>query len=163
LGLNTSQNQSAFKKIQSFSKTNPQALFSNASEFSLRYDKLASLYLSESDSSNVSTYGTYRQHASSAMAATLNNRNTLLDSKSFQKFVNYNLNEQPANDKEFVEASLTTVEAKNINSLSAEGLRAQNLLTGNTETLNESQFNKFLLFPKKKRPCRFGNRPKAEV
>jgi hypothetical protein len=150
LGLNTSQNQSAFKKIQSFSKTNPQALFSNASDFSLRYDKLASLYLTEADSGNVATYGTYRQHASSAMSATLNNRSTLLDPKSFQKFVGYNLNENLLNEKQQVESSLTTVETNNTSPLSAESLRTQNLIAGSNENVSEAQFSKFLLFPKTK-------------
>lgn len=150
LGLNTSQNQSAFKKIQSFSKTNPQALFSNASDFSLRYDKLASLYLTEADSGNVSTYGTYRQHASSSMSATLNNRNTLLDPKSFQRFLGYNLNEGTSSSNQHVESALTTVETDASGSLPAEGLRAQSLLTGNNEVVSGSQFSKFLLFPKTK-------------
>ena len=149
LGLNTSQNQSAFKKIQSFSKTNPQSLFSNASDFSLRYDKLASLYLTEADSGNVSTYGTYRQHASSSMSATLNNRNTLLDPKSFQRFLGYNLNESLPSEKSQIESTLTTVETTQNNSLTAEGLRAQSFMASNNETALEPQFTKFLLFPKK--------------
>ena len=149
LGLNTAQNQSAFKKIQSFSKTNPQALFTNPSDFGLRYDKLASLYLSESDSSNVSTYGTYRQHAASSVSSTLNNRNTLLDSKAFDKFTSYNMNEQKKSLDPSSVSALTTVSTKVASSTSAEGMRAQAVLSGTDVAGHNSQLSKFLLFPKK--------------
>lgn len=149
LGLNTAQNQSAFKKIQSFSKTNPQALFTNPSDFGLRYDKLASLYLSESDSSNVSTYGTYRQHAASSVSSTLNNRNTLLDSKAFDKFTSYNMNEQKKSLDSSSVSALTTVPTKVASSTSAESMRAQAVLSGTDVAGHNSQLSKFLLFPKK--------------
>ena len=48
LGTNNVKDSAAFKKIQYFSKANPQQLYGNVSEFNLRYKKLADLYLNES-------------------------------------------------------------------------------------------------------------------
>lgn len=91
LGVNAAKDANAFKKVQYFSKTNPQALFGNVSEFSSRYDKLANLYLTDSDLNSAANYGTYRQHNYASKLSTTNNTNTLMDKSSLTKYVDYNL------------------------------------------------------------------------
>jgi hypothetical protein len=91
LGVNTSKDADSFKKIQYFSKTNPQSLFNNVSEFSSRYDKLANLYLGDTDLNSASTYGTFRQHNYASKLSTANNSNSLMDESAFAKYSDYNL------------------------------------------------------------------------
>ena len=90
IGSNTLDTSSSFKKIQSFSKTNPQELFNTSSDFSLKYNKLSSLYKSDSDLINSTSYGTFRQHNYNSMSSLTNQFTTNLDSKSVDKLLNYN-------------------------------------------------------------------------
>ena len=90
-GTSTLKDSTAFKKIQYFSKTNPQGLFSNTSEMSLRYQKLTNLYLNDTLPTNSFAYGTLRQHNFSSTMATTNSFNSLLDPASLNKFLDYNV------------------------------------------------------------------------
>jgi len=90
LGVSTVKDSTAFKKIQYFSKTNPQSLFNDVSDFNMKYKKIANLYMNDSLPSNSSSYGTLRQHNYSSLMATTNSFNSLLDSSSLNKFLEYN-------------------------------------------------------------------------
>lgn len=99
LGTNNVKDSTAFKKIQYFSKTNPQQLYGNVSEFNLRYKKLADLYLNDSEPTQTNTYGTLRQHNFTSLASSTNNFNSLLDSKSLDTFMDYNVTSQQTTNK----------------------------------------------------------------
>jgi len=100
LGTNNVKDSTAFKKIQYFSKTNPQQLYGNVSEFNLRYKKLADLYLNDSESTQTNNYGTLRQHNFTSLSSSTNNFNSLLDSKSLDTFMDYNLTTQQSNSND---------------------------------------------------------------
>jgi len=89
LGTSSIKDSTAFKKIQYFSKTNPQQLYSNVSEFNLRYKKLSDLYLNDTEPTRTNSYGTLRQHNFTSLASTTNNFNSLLDSKSLDAYMDY--------------------------------------------------------------------------
>ena len=99
LGTNNVKDSTAFKKIQYFSKTNPQQLYGNVSEFNLRYKKLADLYLNDSEPTQTNNYGTLRQHNFTSLSSSTNNFNSLLDSKSLDTFMDYNLTSQQSNNR----------------------------------------------------------------
>ena len=80
----------AFKRIQFFSKTNPQELFSNTSDFSLKYSKFNNLYQNDTNINNSMTYGTLRQHNYNSSSSFTNQFNTFLDPKSVEAFMGYN-------------------------------------------------------------------------
>lgn len=90
IGSNISSDSSAFKKIQYFSKTNPQALFNNTSEYNLRYEKLANLYFNETNSNQASSYGTMRQHNFASSKSLTNGFSSKMEMKNIDKFLDYN-------------------------------------------------------------------------
>jgi hypothetical protein len=90
IGVDNLKDSTTFKKIQYFSKSNPQKLYSNIDEFSLKYKKLSDLYLSDYEPLTTSSYGIKRQHNFSSKSALLNNSNTYIDTKSFKTLLNYN-------------------------------------------------------------------------
>jgi len=91
LGTSALKDANAFKKIQYFSKTNPQSLFGNTSDFQTKYTKVANLYLTDFAPNNTSSYGTFRQHNYTSAAATTNMGVTLLDPTALNKYLDYNL------------------------------------------------------------------------
>jgi hypothetical protein len=95
LGVDHLKDSSTFKKIQYFSKSNPQKLYSNLDEFSLKYKKISDLYLSDHDHLTTSNYAIKRQHNYTSKKSLLNNSSTLLDSKSVNTMLNYNYNLTP--------------------------------------------------------------------
>jgi hypothetical protein len=82
LGTNNVKDSTAFKKIQYFSKTNPQQLYENASEFNLRCKKLSDLYFNDSEPTQTHTYDTLRQYNSALLSSPTSNLNPLPDPKS---------------------------------------------------------------------------------
>jgi hypothetical protein len=90
IGTSGVKDSAAFKKIQSFSKTNPQQLYSNMSEFNLKYKKISDLYLNDTEPNTTYAYGTKRQHNYSSMASLTNNSNSLMDNKSLKMLLDYN-------------------------------------------------------------------------
>jgi hypothetical protein len=89
-GLPTYKNSNAFKKIQYFSKVNPQLLYKSNEDYSVKYKKLNNLYLNEANLFNSSEYNTLRQHGFATNKSFTNNFSTTLDNKSLSKFVDYN-------------------------------------------------------------------------
>jgi hypothetical protein len=90
LGTDNLKDSTTFKKIQYFSKSNPQKLYTSVDEFNLKYKKLSDLYLSDSEALNTSSYGIKRQHGYTSRQALLNNSTTYLDNKSFNTLIDYN-------------------------------------------------------------------------
>jgi hypothetical protein len=90
IGVDNLKDSTTFKKIQYFSKSNPQKLYSNIDEFSLKYKKLSDLYLNDYEPLTTYSYGLKRQHNFSSKSALLNNSSTHIDSKSFKTLLNYN-------------------------------------------------------------------------
>lgn len=90
LGTDNLKDSTTFKKIQYFSKSNPQKLYSSIDEFNLKYKKLSDLYLSDSEPLNTSSYGIKRQHGYTSRQTLLNNSTTYLDNKSFNTLTDYN-------------------------------------------------------------------------
>ena len=105
-GISTLKDSSAFKKIQYFSKTNPQSLTTTSTDFSLKYNKLSNLYLSDNASTSTNAYGTFRQHNYAATLASTNGANTLLDPNSVQKFSEYTLNLDTYNNDPSIKSGL---------------------------------------------------------
>jgi len=85
------QDSSAFKKIQYHSKVNPHNMYNDASNTSLRYNKIHNLYLSSNHFLESYNYGTFRQQGSS----TLNSNsygNLGFEKKALAKVMDYNFN-----------------------------------------------------------------------
>lgn len=90
VGTSGVKDSSAFKKIQYFSKTNPQQLYSNMSEFNLKYKKISDLYLNDTEPTTTFAYGTKRQHNFASSASLTNNSNSLMDNKGLKTLLDYN-------------------------------------------------------------------------
>jgi hypothetical protein len=119
IGSNSLDSATAFKKIQSFSKTNPQELFNTSSEFNLKYNKLSNLYKSDTDLLNSTSYGTFRQHNFNSKSSLTNQFTTNLDEKSVDKLIsyNYNLASSVSNPALKLESSKSSVESSNLSNL----------------------------------------------
>jgi hypothetical protein len=92
VGLSTVKDSTAFKKIQFFSKTNPNSLFNIKSDFQNSFSKLSTYYNNELDLNSSYTYGMDRQHNYTSLATTLPAFSTLLDNNSVNRFFSYNFN-----------------------------------------------------------------------
>lgn len=90
VGANTLKTSSAFKKIQFASKTNAHELFNTPSAFSLKYNKIASLYLKDLNLVHSSNYGTLRQHNYTNTLGSTNTFTSHMDTKSTSRLMNYN-------------------------------------------------------------------------
>lgn len=90
MGVDNLKDSTTFKKIQYFSKSNPQKLYSSAGEFNLKYKKLSDLYLSDYETVSTSNYGIKRQHNYVSRQSLLNNSSTFMDSKGLDTFMTYN-------------------------------------------------------------------------
>ena len=90
IGRNISADSTAFKKIQNFSKLNPQFLYTQPGAYYSRFNKLNQLYATESslDTLNPSV-SIYRQHNYTSLKTSLNMFTTLIDTSSFKKFFKY--------------------------------------------------------------------------
>jgi hypothetical protein len=125
LGTDNLKDSTTFKKIQYFSKSNPQKLYSNVDEFNLKYKKLSDLYLSDYEPMTSNNYGLKRQHNYASQKSSLNNSVTLLDSKSINTLMSYNQNVSPSNN----------------NALLNNSLKFHNHSTNNTNTNNSLVLN----------------------
>ena len=92
IGNDNLKDSTTFKKIQYFSKSNPQKLFSNLNEFDLKYKKLSDLYLTDNEVINSVNYKSNRQHNYVSRQSLLTNSNSYLDSKSLEAFMSYSAN-----------------------------------------------------------------------
>jgi hypothetical protein len=92
LGLSTIKDSTAFKKIQFFSKTNTESIFSLKSEFESNYQRISTLYNTDYKLMTSLNYGIYRQHNYNSILSSTKNVSTTLDKNSIDKFLSYNLN-----------------------------------------------------------------------
>jgi hypothetical protein len=90
VGLQNNLDATAFKKIQYFTKTNPQLLFSNVSDYSLRYSKLSNLYFNDNQFLESNSYGTYRQHNFITAKTLTNGFGPKIDTQNLKKYFEYN-------------------------------------------------------------------------
>jgi len=135
LGTDLTTDISAFKKIQYFSKTNPQSLYSDLSEFTLKYNKLSNLYLNTDKILNSNTYGTIRQHNHLSTTFTGSSSQTLTDLTSLDKYLDYNYNIQPRFIPESysginsqVAERLSTIDVATLHNDFTTKLKSQNLV-----------------------------------
>lgn len=146
IGSSTVKDSTAFKKIQYFSKTNPQSLFTNVSDFNLKYQKIANLYLNDTLPNNTPSYGTFRQHNFSSLSSTTNSFNSLLDSSSLNKFMEYNLDYTNPQKNSPVKYDLATSARESVLDTTSNTLRLLNLTDKNTGQSNYS-LNKLVNYP----------------
>jgi len=99
IASNISSDATAFKKIQYFSKTNPQSLFSDSAEYNSRYNKLANLYFNDLSNTKTSSYGTFRQHNYASVKSVNNGFYSKMENKTINQFLQYNtaLNQNKTN------------------------------------------------------------------
>ena len=90
IGLSTLSDSSAFKKIQYFSKVNPQSLYTNPT-LDNKYSKLHDLYLKSSNTVSSYNYGTMRQQNYTTSASS-QYKQGLLDKSSVDTILAYNYN-----------------------------------------------------------------------
>jgi len=91
LGIDTLQASKAFKQIRSNARIYTTNLVHTPSDFTDKYIKINSLFLSENDLTNSNNFGIKRQHVLTSAAATTAVNSTFLDQKSLDKFLSYNL------------------------------------------------------------------------
>jgi len=101
LGVSTLDNSQAFKKIQFFSKINPQSLYMSESDYSLKYINLSNMYKLDYDLNNSTSYKTIRQHNYNNNLSINTNFNTFLDTKGVDKCINYNLTNYSSSFKKY--------------------------------------------------------------
>jgi heme/copper-type cytochrome/quinol oxidase subunit 2 len=127
VGTTGVKDSAAFKKIQYFSKTNPQQLYSNMSEFNLKYKKISDLYLNDTEPSSTFAYGTKRQHNFVSSSSLTNNSNSLMDNKGLKTLLDYNHSV----------SSSTSGKSVDLNqSIKLGGRNAESFTTVNTSTIN---------------------------
>ena len=162
VGLSPLSETTAFKKIQYFSKTNPQSIYTSSSIES-KYSKLSDLYLRSSNLSNSYNYGTHRQHSYS-VAASNQYKQGLLDKKSVDTLLAYNYNisndmtptfsnehvellpsDQPSVDSNLYSTITSSASASSINSnFFSENPTAQNSMSSTTDAKGHSNALKYV-------------------
>lgn len=135
-GNSTLKDSTAFKKIQYFSKTNPQALANTTSDFDSKYRKIANLYLNDTLPNNTSSYGTMRQHNYSSLMSTTNTYNTLLDGTSLNKFLEYNDNASTSPVPKAINLNGNGSSRENILYSSSNSARLQRVTEGASDASN---------------------------
>lgn len=152
IGLSSIKDSSAFKKIQYFSKINNQSTVSNATYFTNKYNRLSSMYLNTSRLNDTYSYGTFRQHNYASLNSNLPSFQSLLDSKSVNKFVNFTLN----SDTNTAKNSSNTIFSKLVSNLKPSMFNftnptvlnnIKNLRIFNHATSNDFFFNTLLFYP----------------
>jgi hypothetical protein len=90
VGRNLATDSTAFKKIQNFSKLNPQFLYTQTGAYYTRFNKINNLYLNEGTLDTINpSVSINRQHNYTSLKTSLNMFTTLVDTTSFKKFFNY--------------------------------------------------------------------------
>lgn len=147
LGTDNLKDSSTFKKIQYFSKSNPQKLYSNVDEFNLKYKKLSDLYLSEYEPITSNNYGLKRQHNLVSQKSSLNNSSSLLDKNSLDVMMKYNHDVKSGNNNTLVNNTLkyhnhpTSIEATQNTSIINTKLNTTEL---NKDNLSLTSYLSFL-------------------
>jgi hypothetical protein len=132
IGGNTLYESNAFTTIKSHSKIPTSKMLSDESDFTFRYNKIKDLYLNESYTQDTTTYVTNRQHDVTSLN-TLPSKYSQIDTKGFNKFLEYNLNKPstfPSNLNNNLKTLLVQDNSDNKNSLNS------NQIIYNNTTLN---------------------------
>ena len=136
VGANTLQSSNAFKKIQTFSKTNQQDLFLPTTNFNSRFTKLVDLYFNDTSLINSTTYGTFRQHNFLSNMSNKNQTNSYLDNQGVSKYVNYTT---PTQEHDYNTNSLNT--ANIFNTLNRTGAPTEFNLNKLNSLTDSKNFN----------------------
>lgn len=142
IGSNLITGSNAFKKIQSASKVNSADLYNNSSDYTLKYNKINNLYLSDLNTQDSLFYGMKRQHEYTSTSSVFNNSSTYVDNNSVSKVLDYNYGYGPksassgsviefANKSTKPELDTTTGAVADLNSVNSPVLPA-NLTSLNT-------------------------------
>ena len=138
IGSSTILDSSAFKKVQSSSKINTANLFNTPEDFTLRYNKLHNLYMSDLSLSDSLSYGIRRQHEYSSINSVINNGTTLLDPKSLDALFGTLIPEKTLPDSIGSSSSKPDMSLKGTIESSQNGdTRYRNLVR--SEAVNETQ------------------------
>lgn len=149
LGTDNLKDSSTFKKIQYFSKSNPQKLYASIDEFNLKYKKLSDLYLSDYEPITSFNYGLRRQHNFTSQKSLLNNSLSLLDEKGINRMTKYNYNILPKSIQTPLNNSIKFQNHSALIETTKTGLTINNKL--NSHNLNNSNLflSTYLAFLKK--------------
>jgi hypothetical protein len=140
IGSNSLLKSSAFRKIQLSSKANMGNIFNSASDFSLKYDNIRDLYLSDSNSQDSNYYGIRRQHNFNSISSVTNNFNSNLDNNSLAKLTNYNFNISTVNNSNV--DSLVIPKGDNENKLLTNSFNGYDSNSSSNEVESSSVFKK---------------------
>jgi hypothetical protein len=99
IGIDNLQASKAFKQIRANSRTYTTNLTHNLSPISSKYTKLNSLFFNESKLINSTSFGLRRASTLTSSAASTSVNSTFLDTKSMDKFLNYNLSYNSASNQ----------------------------------------------------------------
>jgi hypothetical protein len=99
VGLSSLKDSSAFKKVQYHSKSPSSQLFDSSTIGYSKFDVLNKLYSSSSVLGNSKDYYTDRQDNYTSLLASQLSSNSSLESKSVNKYLNYNFGINPADSK----------------------------------------------------------------
>jgi hypothetical protein len=149
IGVDNLKDSTTFKKIQYFSKSNPQKLYSNADEFNFKYKKLSDLYLSDYEPMTTSNYGIKRQHNYSSKQALLNNSSTYLDPKGFNIFMGYNNDVNVTKTNVLIDNSLKTHKHSSPLKSTSSTLSFHNKLNLNNQNAHDLSLTNYLSFLEK--------------
>jgi hypothetical protein len=147
LGTDNLKDSSTFKKIQYFSKSNPQKLYSNVDEFNLKYKKLSDLYLSDYDPVTTNNYGLKRQHNYTSQKSSLTNSVTLLDSKSINTLMSYNQNLATNNDYKVLNNSFKFYNHSSTTDSTNNSLVLSNKINHHNSLKENSSLTNYISFP----------------
>jgi hypothetical protein len=92
VGLSSLKESSAFKKVQYHSKSPSSQLFDSSTVGYSKFDVLNKLYNTSSNLANSKDYYTDRQDNYTALLASQLSNKSSLESKSVDKYLNYNFN-----------------------------------------------------------------------
>jgi len=148
LGSNTLSASSAFKKIQSPSKSSSDELFTTPNNSSLKYSKIANLYLSDLLIQDSDSLKTNRQVMNNPLTSVNANNITTLDRKSVDTILgsgllnsSSNLNSRVSRNNSITLDTQLVSKADTLkDNLLTNVIQSNNILTHNTNLLNSSNF-----------------------
>ena len=151
VGLDTLQASSAFGKIRNATKIYNSHLVHTPSSLTQKYLGLQELFVNENNLLSTSSFGLRRQHALTSVSSLGNSHaSTLLDSKSFDKFLasNFSLNEAPIFEALYSPTSATPLSLQKNNNSEFDSSDSTRLLSlvGNNP-LRSSPEGKSILYP----------------
>lgn len=130
IGLNTLQESSAFAKIRNATKVYNSHLVHTPSSLTSKYHQLSAVFSSEDDFLTTSSFGIKKQHNLSSVSSLGNTFSaSMLDSSSFDKFLNTNLalNSSNSQSQELAPVSPSALSLRKNAQLTSEPLDSSRL------------------------------------